>query len=113
MERPLDSQQASTTYWTDDFNVEDEEKNNLLEKCENCQRRRHESQHRISRSWIWLTALNLVILCLTLLALFFNRRHTSDSEAIKRITGYSTSPLSSHTSPNTQQHQSLNPSPHP
>jgi hypothetical protein len=89
MGSPSDLPRPSTSHWADDLSIEDLENDQLLEKSENLRRRRTQNQHWSSRPWIWLTGINFIILCLTILTATFGQRAITDTEAIKKTQGYS------------------------
>jgi hypothetical protein len=83
-----DPPRDSSNHWTDDLSIEDLENDHLIEKSEKLRLRRTQNQRWISRPWIWLTGVNMLVLCLTILIATFGQRTTSDKEAIRRTQGY-------------------------
>jgi hypothetical protein len=89
MEFPLDFPRASTSHWTDNLSIEDLENDHLFEKSEKLGLRRTQNQRWSSRSWIWLTGINALILCLTILIVTFGQQTITNTDTIKKTQGYS------------------------
>jgi hypothetical protein len=80
--------------WENYSHIEDGEDSQLFEKSKNEQRDPNSSQRSLgTKSWILLTGLNTLLLCITILIVVVAIPRTSrmtDAEAIKRTHSYST-----------------------